>query len=277
MIRLTERRPMTRLATSLHLLVTAAALFSSAGALAQTRAVEATTFNLGVAAREIDTSGSTSIGELGLNLGGTVPLGSLLAASFSAGYANGTVRTREVLVGSNGTLSGVRPSCDIDSTTGAVGLFARRPTLGRIGASYGKGRLSSTCGEAAEFLVTGSDELKTDYYRIDAEAYLGDFTLGASRTTTDPDGGSKLETTAVSASWYPIENLRVSAHGSDLLDQDTYGVLIEHQPDFMGDALGAYVGFQSSDESGRARVISLGFSYHFGARVSLKVRDRQYR
>lgn len=269
---------MTRTATSLHILVTAGALLvSSAGALAQTRAVEAGSVDFGLNAREIDTSGSTSVGEVGLNLGAVVPLGSWFGANFSAGYANGTVRTRDVLVDANGSISGVRPSCEIDSTNASAGLFARRPTLGRIGASYGQGKLSSSCGQAAEFLVTGSDELQTDYYRIEAEVYFGNFTFGAARTAADPDGGAELETTALTASWYPIDSLRVSASGSDLLDQDTYGVQIEHQPDFMGDALGVYVGYQSSDASPRARTISFGFAYHFGARVPLQTRDRQYR
>jgi hypothetical protein len=255
----------------------AVALVGSGSALAQARAAESTTGYAGLAARDIDTSGSTSIGELGVNVGGTIPLGEWLAASLSASYGNATLRTRDVLVEAGGTISGARPSCDIDSTGGSAGLFFRRPSLGRVGASFGVGRLSSDCGDVGEFLASGTDELDTEHYRVQAEVYLSDFTLGAAFTSAEPDGGEKLESTAVSATWYPIESLRITATGNDLYDRSGYGLVIEHQPDFMGDALGVYVGYETSDESPRTGIISFGFAYHFGPRVPLQTRDRQYR
>jgi hypothetical protein len=255
----------------------AVAVLCSSNASAQSRAAEVTTVQVGLNARDIDTSGSTSIGELGLNVGGTIPLGDWFAASLSASYSNATVRTRDVLVDAGGTITGARPSCDIDSTGGSAGLFLRRPSLGRVGASYGIGRLSSDCGDVGEFLASGGDELDTEFYRVYGEAYLGDFTLGAAFTSSEPDGGEKLESTTVSAAWYPIESVRITASGNDLHDRDGYGIVIEHQPDFMGDALGVYVGYESSDESPRTGIISFGFAYHFGPRVPLQTRDRQYR
>jgi hypothetical protein len=255
----------------------AAALFGGGNASAQSRAAEITTAHAGLAARDIDTSGSTSTGELGLNAGATIPLGDWFAASLSASYSNATVRTREVLVDAGGTITGARPSCDIDSSGGSAGLFFRRPSLGRVGASYGIGRLSSDCGDVGEFLASGTEDLDTEHYRVYGEAYLWDFTLGASFTSTEPDGGEKFETTVVSATWYPIESLRITASGNDLYDRNGYGIVIEHQPDFMGDALGVYLGYESSDESPRTGIISFGFAYHFGPRVPLQTRDRQYR
>lgn len=258
-------------------LLAVVALLGSSGALAQSRAAEITTMHVGLAARDIDTSGSTSVGELGLNAGATIPLGEWFAAMLSASYANATVRTRDVLVDAGGTITGARPSCDIESTGGSAGLFLRRPSLGRVGASYGVGRLSSDCGDISEFLASGADDLDTEHYRAYGEVYLRDFTLGAAFTSTEPDGGEKLESTAVSATWYPIESLRITATGNDLYDRNAYGLVIEHQPDFMGDALGVYVGYETNEETPRTGIISFGFAYHFGSRVPLQTRDRQYR
>lgn len=255
----------------------AVALLGSGNAPAQSRAAEVTTVHVGLAARDIDTDGSTSIGELGLNAGGTIPLGDWFAAALSASYSGSTVRTRDVLVGAGGTITGARPSCEIDSTGASAGLFFRQPALGRVGASYGLGRLSSDCGDVGEFLASGADELDTQHYRVYGEVYLRDFTLGAAFTATEPDGGEKFEATTVSASWYPLESLRITASGNDLYDRTGYGLAVEHQPDFMGDALGVYVGYETNDESPRTGIISFGFAYHFGPRVPLQMRDRQYR
>lgn len=253
-------------------------LVSGQGAWAQDRASEATNFEFGIATRDIDTEDSTSSGDLGVRAAATVPLGGWFAASFKAGYSESTIRTRDVLADAGGLESGVRPSCGFDSLNGSAGLFFRRPRLGKVGVSYLYGELSSDCGGNSQFLPSTEEDLSTSGYRIDAEVYLGNFTLAGARYSTDIDRSEKLETTTVSASWYAMSNLKFSVYGDDLNERDTYGIVIEHQPDFMGDALGVYVGYATTeDDLPRVRTISLGISYYFGTRVDLKTRDRQYR
>ncbi|HEX7013416.1 MAG TPA: hypothetical protein VF161_11740 [Steroidobacteraceae bacterium] len=248
------------------------------GVSAQDRASEAMNFELGIATRDLDTEDSTSSGDLGVRGAATIPLGSWLFASFKAGYSESTVRTRDVLAHAGGLESGVRPSCGFDSLNGSAGLFVRRPRFGKIGVSYLHGELSADCGTGSQFVSNAEEDLTTDGYRVDAEVYLGNFTLAGARFSTDLDSSDKLETTSVSASWYAMNNLKLSVYGDDLNDRDTYGVLIEHQPDFMGDALGVYVGYATTDDDlPRTRTISFGISYYFGTRVDLKTRDRQYR
>jgi hypothetical protein len=261
-----------------HASLLAATIFLIDGtAHAQNRAVERTNFEIAVKSADSDTSGSTSNGTLGADLRGTVPLGGLFAVSLSGGYARTKVRTRDVLPREDTSIPSVRPSCSFDNTHGEVSLFARRPTLGKLAVSYGVGRLSADCDDESLFIPSNEDRLETDGYRIDAEVYLWDFTLGASRSTVNLDNGPELETTTAIASWYPIDSLRVSVSGSDLYDEDTYGLVLEHQPEFLGDAFGVQLGYSRTDTTPNTRTIHLGLTYHFGARVELKARDRQYR
>ena len=253
-------------------------LLGAGAAVAQSRAAEALNFAFGLDARDIDTSGSTSSGTLGLNAAATIPFGRYFAVAASAGYSEVTIRTRNGLVEESGSMPGARASCDFRGTQGGITLFARRPTLGKIGASYGLNELSSECGDSSVFVISGDDSLDTKNYRVFAEYYLYDFTLAASRTSTDLDDGDNLESSSVTASWYPLDSLRISASaGNDLYEQDTYGIMLEHQPDFLGDALGVNLGYAETERSPQTRTITIGFAYYFGTRVELKTRDRQYR
>lgn len=250
------------------------------GALAQdvpSRASQALNFELGVRTQDVRTEGSTSNGGLGAHAVGTIPLGSFLAASLSASYSDATVRTRRVLLDVDGSKLAARSSCSYNTLDGAATLFARLPKWARVGVSYGSGRLSSSCGEASMFLQSGDGNLHTDRYQIHGELYFSDFTVSATRTSTDLDGGPKLESTDFSTSWYPLDSLRIAVSSSDLYDEDTYGILLEHQPEFLDDGLGVYVSYATTDRSPEVRTIGLGFAYYFGTRVALKTRDREYR
>jgi hypothetical protein len=263
-----------------RLLITASLLAASAlnggPALAQ-RAVEATNFELAIDSNDNDTSGSTSTGTLGANLRGTLPIGGFLGVSLTGGYSTSRVRTGDVLPREDGTISVTRPSCSFDNLDGELSFFARRPTLGRIGLSYGVGELSSDCSVNSQFLLTGSDKLDTDRQRLDLEVYLSDFTIGGAYTQLNLDSGPELETTALHASWYPLDSLKITLSGDDQYEENTYGIQFEHQPEFLGDGFGVQLGYAKTDGDLDTQVISVGLSYFFGTRVTLKDRDRLYR
>lgn len=242
----------------------------------EAKAVQATNYSLGLVASDSDTKDSTSNGTFGLGGIATLPIGNLFGASLAGSYSRSTARTSDVLLDATSATS-TRPSCRFNNTDAAVTLFARRPTLGKIAATYGTGRLSADCGDQALFVYTGDDELSTNHYRVSAEAYLGDFTLAAVHTATDLEDGPKLESDSFSASWYPLDSVRVSLSGGDLYDQDTYGIEVEHQPEFMGDSLSVSLGYSTVDREQEISTINFGVIYHFGTKVRLKVRDRQYR
>ena len=246
-------------------------------AAAQTRAVDTLNFEGGVESIDNDTSGSTSNGTIGVNFRGTLPIGSYFGASMKAGYSESRVRTRDVVENEDGTLTGIRPSCNFDHLGGEVSLFARRPTLGRIGVTYGIGQLGSDCSETSFFLPGGEDSLDNDRVRFDVELYWRSFTIGASHTTLSLDDAPEIETTTVTGSWYPLESLRLSVYGSDLYEEDTYGLSLEHQPQFLGDGFGVQLSYAKTDAEPGTRTITLGLTYYFGKRVPLLVRDRQYR
>lgn len=269
---------MTTPAYSLRIAMLAAFTLCSAGASAQDRAVQARNYEFGIASVDSDTSGSTSNGTLGASLGATLPIGSWVGIAASGYFSSSKVRTGDVLDEDDSSAStGSRPSCSFDNSGGEISLFVRRPSLGKVAATYGVGKVSPDCGDSTVFIENGKDDLSTDNYRFDAEAYLGDFTVGAAYTTTSLDEGLELKTTAVTASWYPLDSLKLSLSGNDLYEQDTYGLMIEHQPEFLGDAFGINLGYSNSDQEPKTRTIYLGMTYYFGTHVPLKARDRQYR
>ncbi|MET0534569.1 MAG: hypothetical protein ABW171_10120 [Steroidobacter sp.] len=240
------------------------------------KAVQKTNFSLGLVASDSDTKDSTSNGTFGLSGIATMPIGDIVGASLSGTYSRSTARTSDVLLDVSSP-DQTRPSCRFNNTELAASVFARWPTLGRVSASYGNGSLSSDCGDQSMFVTTGDDELGTDNYRLLAEAYLGNFTLGATHTSTELEDGPKLESDIFNATWYPINSLRVTLSGGDLYEQDTYGIEIEHQPEFMGDSLGVALGYTVVDREQEVGTISFSVIYHFGTKVELKTRDRQYR
>lgn len=240
------------------------------------RAVQSNNYSLGLIASDSDTKDSTSNGTFGLGGVATMPIGNLFGASLAGNYSRTTARTSDVLLDLESAQS-ERPSCRFNNSDAAVSLFARRPTLGRVSASYGKGKVTSDCGDQSVFVGSGDDSLDLDYYRFAAEAYLWDFTFGAVHTSTELEDGPKLESNLFNASWYPIDSVRVTLSGGDLYDQDTYGIDIEHQPEFMGNSLGVVLGYSVVDRDQEVSTISFSVVYHFGTKVELKARDRQYR
>ena len=257
-------------------LASGATLAAELGQVVEAKAVQKTNFSLGLLASDSDTKDSTSTGTFGLGGVVTMPLGKVLGASLAGSYSRSSARTSDVLLDA-ASAQDSRPSCQFKNTDLSATLFARWPSLGRVSASYGNGNLTSDCGEQSAFVTTGDDELGTDNYRLGAEAYLGDFTLAANHTSTELEDGPKLDSNLFSASWYPINSVRVSLSGGDLYEQDTYGIEIEHQPEFMGDSLGAVLGYSVVDREQQVGTISFSVVYHFGTKVELKTRDREYR
>lgn len=257
-------------------LASCATVAAELGRPTEAKAVQATNLSLGLVASDSDTKDSTSNGTFGLGGLVTMPIGKFLGASLGGAYSRSTARTSDVLRDVTSPTS-TRPSCRFNNRDLSASLFARWPRWGRISASYGNGQLTSDCGDQSEFVSTGDDQMGTDSYRFAAEAYLGDFTFGANHTSTELEDGPKLESNLFSASWYPIDDLRVSLSGGDLYEQDTYGIEIEHQPEFMGESLGVVLGYSVVDREQQVGTISFSVVYHFGTKVELKTRDREYR
>lgn len=257
-------------------LASCASLAAELGRPVEPKAIQQTNFSLGLVASDSDTKDSTSNGTFGLGGQLNLPIGKLFGASLAGGYSRSTARTSDVLLDVTSPTSS-RPSCRFNNTDLSANVFARWPSLGRVSVGYGKGNLTSDCGDQSVFVTTGDDEMGTDSYRVAAEAYLGDFTFGANHTQAELEDGPKLESNLFSASWYPFNSLRVTLSGGDLYEQDTYGIELEHQPEFMGDSLGVVLGYSVVDREQEVGTISFSVVYHFGTKVELKTRDREYR
>jgi hypothetical protein len=257
-------------------LASCATLAADLGRPVEPKAVQATNFSLGLVASDSDTKNSTSNGTFGLGGQVTMPIGKLFGASLAGAYSRSTARTSDVLLDVTSPTS-TRPSCRFNNTDLSANVFARMPNLGRVSLGYGKGNLTSDCGDQSVFVSTGDDELGTDNYRVAAEAYWGNFTFGANHTQTELEDGPKLESNLLSASWYPINSVRVTLSGGDQFEQDTYGIELEHQPEFMGDSLGVVLGYSVVDREQQVGTINFSVVYHFGTKIELKTRDREYR
>lgn len=240
------------------------------------RAVQSRNYSFGLVASDADTKESTSNGTFGLAGAANLPIGDLFGATLSGSYSRTTARTSDVLF-DVASQNSSRQSCRFNNSDLAATVFARRPTLGRISASYGKGDLTSDCGDESVFVSTGEDSMGIDYYRVAAEAYLGNFTVGGTHTSSELEDGPTLESDIFAASWYPIDSVKVTVSGGDLYDQDTYGIEVEHQPEFMGNSLGVALGYSVIDREQEISTINFSVVYHFGTKVELKTRDRQYR
>lgn len=263
-------RTMNRLLRSGSLAVTALLIAGAAHAADAPPPAALRNSALGLAFQSIDAGGNKN--NSAALVGETVfPLTRYLGAKVDASFGHTNLLLERV-----STPTG-KVTCGYDTTAAAGGLFARRATVGKVEASYAISRISSECDDNASFLSDGSSSLDANGYSIGAEYYFSALTLGASRTETSIDGGESYTTEAVRATWYPVADLSLTPSAGRTRGTDFYGVTLEHQPDFLGRSMSLTLAYTLQDEDEKVGTFTLGFTYHFGTRVELKIRDRQYR
>lgn len=249
-----------------------AALLSLALACASRAADEPANFSsgeVGATFTQIDSAGNSNK-FAAADFRVTTALPSVFGASLSGIASNATVQI-ELPVDLPG-----KTTCSYETLSGTATLFARRPSLGRISASYSAAELKSKCG--ASGFVGNSATLDSDAYSLAAEYYLPEVTLAAQRKVTSFGENSELVADVVSAAWYPLTDLSVAANAGRVGGNMQYGIAVEHQPEILGEFASVALSFGNLDAAGNSiRTISLSFAYHFGARFDLKTRDRQYR
>jgi hypothetical protein len=225
---------------------------------------------LGVAFQTIDSGGNknNSAGAFGQML---FPLTRYFGAAIEGSFGH-----TNLLIDRVETTSG-KASCGYDTTGLGGELFARLPSVGKVSAGYTTNRISTQCEDNASFLGDGSNSLNADGYRVAAEYYFPAVTLAASHSDTSVDGSESFTTDTFKASWYPVADLSLSPSAGRTRGTNFYGFTLEHQPDFLGRSLSLTLAYMVQNETEKANTLTLGFTYHFGTRVELKVRDRQYR
>lgn len=257
--------PLIRTGAVMALLLAGSAHAADAPASAVIRNSE-----LGVAFQTIDAGGNknNSAGAFGQML---FPLTRYfgVAVEGSFGHTNLLVDRVSTTVG--------KVSCGYDTSGLGGELFARLPSVGKLSAGYTANRISAQCEDNASFLGNGSDSFNANGYRLSAEYYFPAVTLAASRSDTSPDGGESFTTDTIKATWYPVADLSLSPSVGRTRGTDFYGFTLEHQPDFLGRSLSLTLSYVVEKEQEKVNTLTLGFTYHFGTRVELKVRDRQYR
>ena len=248
-----------------------------ANAVADPRAVEAATFDGGFNFQEVKAGGDPNhtAGAAGVY---TFGLGSYFGASISGAASHTNIQSDRPAVGSTDvTTSSIARACGFNSTDVTGGLFLRNPAIGRIGVSYGLGQIHSDCSDNATFVASDTHGLKTHNYSAIAEYYFSQLTLGIGRSTSHLDGGDDITADSLTLSWYPVTELRLSPTAGRVESKDSYGLNLEGQPEFLGDAVSVLLGYSVQRQTPNIKTLSLGFIYHFGKPLELQTRDRQYR
>jgi hypothetical protein len=244
-------------------------------AFAEPQAVKESNYEAGFDAGDTYVSSDRDSHFYGFNGRATYPLTTYLGASLTGVYAN--TKTGDAFFSQTGTPvpTSPPPTCKLDSINLNADLFLRKTSLGRVGVRYGGGRVKSNC--SATFVATGTDKLDTETVVGYAEYYFTDVTVAAARSQTDFDGATELDSSSLTAMWYPNNDLRLalSADGRDL--KDTYRFDLEYQLPIFGNASSVLLGYTTQDRTVRTHSLMVGFRYYFGKRLDVIVRDRLYR
>jgi hypothetical protein len=250
-------------------------LLGGAEAFADGRAVEEASYRVGIESGDVYRSGERDVNFLGINGGATFPLGTYLGGSLAASYVSsdvgGSFRDQNPGV----ALADDQPSCSVRESALGASVFARDPSLGRIGAGVREAQSEPSCD--AVFLVNGSDTLDTTSYSGNAEIYLERVTLAAALTRTRLDGADDLVTATLTASWYPANNFRLDLSGDGGDVPDTQRIGFEYQPDFFGTALRLRLAYARQDQAVDVHFITFGLIFDFGKAVDLITGDRRFR
>jgi hypothetical protein len=247
-------------------------LLGVTNALADSQAVQATNFQASFESGDTYASGNRASNIYDINGGVTFPLLTYLGASLSGTYGHTNIATNPF---PNSTPGSAWPSCVVTSGNLDAGLFARDSAIGKVGISYGAGRQQSHC--SATFLATGTDTLDTKNYAANAEYYFSRVTIAVARGRSHIDSANNLDSDSLTASWYPINNVRVGLSANGLDFKNTYSFGLEYQPEFLDNSLSLLLDYTTRRETIETHSVTVGFAYFFDKRVDLMTRDRQYR
>ncbi|MHB8741930.1 MAG: hypothetical protein ACYC9L_02285 [Sulfuricaulis sp.] len=252
-------------------------LLGNTNVLADSPAVQETNGQAGLVTGDTYNPNGRASNIYDISGGATFPLLTYLGASLTGTYGHSNLAWPIVVTNPspNSALLTGPPSCTVSSGDLNAGLFVRNSTFGRIGISYGAGRQQSNC--SATFLSTGTGTLNTKSYAANAEYYLSTVTLAAARTQTRIESANNLDSDTLTASWYPVNNMRVGLSASGLDLKDTYSFGLEYQPEFLDNSISLLFGYTTQHQTINTHAITVGFSYFFDTHVDLITRDRQYR
>lgn len=241
-------------------------------ALADSQAVQKTNVIVGYASWDTSSS-SVRVGNSYDIYGGVAfPLAPYLGASLTGAFGSSTLRTN---YNADGTSTNTSTTCSIGNDNLDAELFARDPTVGKLGISYAAGRQKSHCN--GTFLTTGSDVQDTSGYGIHAEYYFSSVTAAAAYAKTNVGSNSELNSASLSAGWYPMSDLRIDMSASGLDLKNSYMVGLEYRPAFLDESLSLLLSYTSQNLSTQTHTIMVGINYFFEKHVPLITRDRYYR
>jgi hypothetical protein len=245
------------------------AVMVSSSAAASERAVESIHYQASAEGRLTEDDAALNDDKnriLGINGEVTLPLGHYFGATFGAAYSDSS-RTSY-------------PEADIkgDTLFGYAGVFARDPSLGRVGLTYDRSRFDYTVTGKYPYYAGQqySDEFDVWAVTLMGEMYSEQVTFGFTQTRAETTNSDDIDNiTTVYARWYLTENIVTDVRASIESGEDEVYVLdLEYQPEFLQSSTSFTLGYlHGADLKG----VRLAVTYFFDKRFDLKTRDRHYR
>lgn len=245
---------------------------------AESRAVEETNAQASFVLGPMTSKNGNGIGDQ-WNASGlfTAPIARYLGVTVSGAYGENRVR------------SGEYGDCNLDSSLGGVGMFARDFDVGKISVNYDRER-DAKC-------VLGSG-LFTGNYRysghdwvtvqsVAADYYFSSISIGAKSVELGVTTPVKTITNSANLKYYPMSNLMLGLILSRQTYQgdpsnahfDTSSITAEYQPELFGNSASVFLQASNARYPGSqdSNALTLGVTYSFGKQVDLMTRDRRYR
>jgi hypothetical protein len=156
---------------------------------------------------------------------------------------------------------------DADIVTRHLGLFARDPGSGFLGAEYVREDYEPDVGGSWE------EETQRGYFGMYDRRF--DIVLTRARTRVDQDAAESetVHTGSVSLGFYGNPNALLSGHYGLMAIKGDYALDLTYQPQFAGQALALGIGYQDADEAGD--IVTGRVVFFFGAGKPLMARKRQ--
>lgn len=188
----------------------------------------------------------------------TVPLAQYVGAALSGAYSRLHIKDNQ-------------GSCNMGLNTFGAQLFARSPTVGRVGLGYGHDK-DASCQFYGGEVRTGSSE-----YLVFGEYYFEPVTLAFSHSRTEFNRSDfRRKKSYGRATWYATSNLSLEVAAGMEDAKDHYQATLAFQPALFGKSTSISVGY-SKQRDYDYQSFMLAFSYFFDNRVDLKIRDRHFR
>lgn len=243
-------------------------LFLAFEVFAQTnQAVKETNFNVALSHNEINDDYMGNWRYTSLSSGVNFPLYDYLGANvFISGSKSGELKYNH---------SNDSDTTQFEGYGSSAMLFLRDADIGKIGVTGGYSKTKTTTDIYNGMTThTFKNTTTSRSYSLYGSYYLDDFTLSASRRYLDLDNGHTLHYVDAGIGYYLNENTAFDVTVSGMDSSNKFRLHLAHQPSLLSNSTIVGISYEKNDYDNS---FTFFLSYHFQTKVSLRIRDREYR